>query len=78
MQVALDTVRIAPVSFFALFAGSFMSKLDFVLCRVVTWLALAMIAPIATAQAPYPSRPIKLVVPYPPGALTDLLFSWKH
>ena len=27
----------------------------------------------ALAQAGYPNRPIKLVVPYPPGALTDLL-----
>jgi tripartite-type tricarboxylate transporter receptor subunit TctC len=30
-------------------------------------------APDAQAQSAYPSRPIKLVVPYPPGALTDLL-----
>src|SRR5438876_923062 len=27
----------------------------------------------ALAQAGYPNRPIKLIVPYPPGALTDLL-----
>ena len=31
------------------------------------------IAGNALAQAAYPNRPIKLVVPYPPGALTDLL-----
>ena len=28
---------------------------------------------VAAAQSTYPNRPIKLVVPYPPGALTDLL-----
>jgi tripartite-type tricarboxylate transporter receptor subunit TctC len=35
--------------------------------------ALASISPLAVAQADYPNRPLKLVVPYPPGALTDLL-----
>jgi len=49
------------------------SKLASTLCRVVVCFALASIAPIVAAQASYPSRPIKLVVPYPPGALTDLL-----
>jgi tripartite-type tricarboxylate transporter receptor subunit TctC len=34
---------------------------------------LALVAPPATGQSSYPNRPIKLVVPYPPGALTDLL-----
>ena len=36
-------------------------------------LALAFTGALAFAQATYPNRPIKLVVPYPPGALTDLL-----
>ena len=36
-------------------------------------LALAFTGALAFAQGTYPNRPIKLVVPYPPGALTDLL-----
>src|SRR5947199_351118 len=36
-------------------------------------LAAFVSTPDAHAQAGYPNRPIKLVVPYPPGALTDLL-----
>jgi len=35
--------------------------------------ALVLAALPAHAQTVYPDRPIKLVVPYPPGALTDLL-----
>jgi tripartite-type tricarboxylate transporter receptor subunit TctC len=36
--------------------------------------ALAMcVAGFAMAQTSYPDRPVHLVVPYPPGALTDLL-----
>src|SRR6202140_5658143 len=36
--------------------------------------ALVMCAAgVAMAQSSYPDRPVHLVVPYPPGALTDLL-----
>ena len=38
-----------------------------------TALALAGVVTWADAQTGYPNRPVKLVVPYPPGALTDLL-----
>jgi tripartite-type tricarboxylate transporter receptor subunit TctC len=36
-------------------------------------IVVALAALVAHAQSTYPNRPIKLVVPYPPGALTDLL-----
>ncbi|HEY3178745.1 MAG TPA: tripartite tricarboxylate transporter substrate binding protein [Casimicrobiaceae bacterium] len=43
-----------------------------IVALLLATLASAM-APAAIAQQPYPNRPIHLIVPYPPGALTDLL-----
>jgi len=46
------------------------------LCTLVflSFAVAAIVAPVnAPAELPYPNRPIHLVVPYPPGALTDLL-----
>lgn len=43
----------------------------FLRCLVLCVLAFA--TSVAQAQPGYPNRPLKLVVPYPPGALTDLL-----
>jgi tripartite-type tricarboxylate transporter receptor subunit TctC len=40
---------------------------------VALTLAATGLFPAASAQTPYPTRPVKLIVPYPPGALTDLL-----
>src|SRR5438477_3957897 len=45
--------------------------------RSVAWVlastVIATTAPHALGQQPYPNRPLHLIVPYPPGALTDLL-----
>ena len=36
-------------------------------------LALTVVAPAALAQSTYPSRPIRLIVPYPAGGATDVV-----
>ena len=42
--------------------------------RILSSLAagLALTAAAATAQAAYPERPIRLIVPFPPGQATDI------
>ncbi len=41
--------------------------------RAVLGFACALTAAIALAQAPYPTKPVRLIVPYAPGGGTDVL-----
>ena len=41
--------------------------------KILGWLFCALIAFPATAQEAYPSRPVKILVPYGPGGATDII-----
>lgn len=41
--------------------------------KIIATLGMAVLASAAVAQSAYPERPIRFVVPYPPGGFTDIL-----
>lgn len=40
--------------------------------RIVWALVLALTVPASAADEPYPTRPVTIVNPFPPGGLADL------
>src|SRR5690348_17536262 len=41
--------------------------------RALTTIALALLAAMASAQAPYPAHAVRIIVPFPPGGPADAL-----
>jgi tripartite-type tricarboxylate transporter receptor subunit TctC len=56
-----------------LFMGKSMRRRSTVFSRFLLTIGLALCVMNASAQAPYPSRPLKLIVPFAPGQVTDWL-----
>src|SRR4051812_31967570 len=43
------------------------------LIRVALWASFCIALPVYATAQPYPSRPIKIIVPYPPAGNADLV-----
>src|SRR6185436_12903978 len=48
-------------------------KRTFLRCLLAAACVVAWLAPLLAAAQAYPSRPIKFIVPYPPGGNTDIV-----
>ncbi|WP_438501830.1 hypothetical protein, partial [Piscirickettsia salmonis] len=57
------------------FIGEFMQRRNVVLglCVAAATLATPLTSSIAHAEDSYPSKPIRLIVPFPPGHTTDIV-----